>query len=211
MDLKPLLAELAERVGEELDYEKEAASQRAFAKAFRGDPDIVVPDVLGAGHTVIISEWLEGTPLSRIIADGTQEERDAAGLHYIRFLLSVTRRASGCCTPTRTRATSGSPPTGASASWTSAPWRTCPTASRRWSATCMRIAMKGDADAVLAGLREEGFVKTDHHARGAAACSTSSTRSSIRPGPRRSSSAASGCAGSSPGSTTRATRTSRSA
>ena len=167
VDLKPLLAELAERVGEELDYEKEAASQRAFAKAFRGDPDIVVPDVLGAGHTVIISEWLEGTPLSRIIADGTQEERDAAGLHYIRFLLS---------SPTRVGLLHADPhpgnfritPDGRFGVLDFGAVAHLPDGFPPMVGNLMRIAMKGDSDAVLAGLREEGFVKptTTLEARG---------------------------------------------
>ena len=159
VDLKPLLAELAERVSEELDYEKEAASQKAFAKAFRNDPDIVVPDVLGAGHTVIISEWLEGTPLSRIIADGTQEERDGAGLHYIRFLLS---------SPTRVGLLHADPhpgnfritPDGRFGVLDFGAVAHLPDGFPPMVGNLMRIAMKGDSDAVLAGLREEGFVKT---------------------------------------------------
>ena len=38
LDAKPLLAELREKVGEELDYQLEATSQEAFAVACAGDP-----------------------------------------------------------------------------------------------------------------------------------------------------------------------------
>ena len=62
-------------------------------------------DVLAAAPTVLVSEWIEGPPLVTIISDGTQEERDHVGPLYVRFLFRP-RPAPGCCTPTRTRATS---------------------------------------------------------------------------------------------------------
>ena len=43
LDAKPLLAELRDRVAEELDYRLEAAPQEAFAIAYVGDPDVCVP------------------------------------------------------------------------------------------------------------------------------------------------------------------------
>jgi predicted unusual protein kinase regulating ubiquinone biosynthesis (AarF/ABC1/UbiB family) len=87
LEVKPLLAELKERVLEELDYALEANSQRAFAAAFAEDRDIAVPRVVASAPKVIVTEWLEGKPLSRIIASGTTAERDHAGsllalLHY---------------------------------------------------------------------------------------------------------------------------------
>jgi len=39
-----------------------------------------------------VTEWVEGTPLSRIIADGTREQRDRAGLLLFRFILSGPAR-----------------------------------------------------------------------------------------------------------------------
>ena len=44
LDVKPLLDELRDRVTEELDYQLEAESQRAFALAYADDPDIYVPE-----------------------------------------------------------------------------------------------------------------------------------------------------------------------
>ena len=40
LDVKALLAELRDRVTEELDYRLEAAAQEAFAVAYAGDPDV---------------------------------------------------------------------------------------------------------------------------------------------------------------------------
>lgn len=92
LDVKPLLTELRNRVVEELDYRMEAASQEAFAKAYDGDPDVSVPHVVTATDHVLISEWMDGTPLSRIITDGTREERDRAGILIVRFLFSGPAR-----------------------------------------------------------------------------------------------------------------------
>ncbi|MFG2878426.1 ABC1 kinase family protein [Streptomyces sp. NPDC048337] len=92
MEIKPLIKELRNRVAEELDYELEAEAQRTHADAFEGDPDVVVPDVVHQGDQVLVTEWMEGTPLSEVISDGTQEERDRAGQLLARFLFSGPAR-----------------------------------------------------------------------------------------------------------------------
>src|ERR671912_396156 len=79
IDIKPLVAEVQARAADELDYHLEAEAQAAFAEAFRGDPEIVVPDVVEVGDTVLVTEWMESSgSLASIIAKGTREERD----HY---------------------------------------------------------------------------------------------------------------------------------
>ena len=93
LDVKPLLEELRTRVAEELDYELEAQAQQAFADAYRDDPDIVVPDVISATRHVLVSRWMDGTPLARIIGEGTQEQRNRAGILLTRFLFSGPARA----------------------------------------------------------------------------------------------------------------------
>jgi predicted unusual protein kinase regulating ubiquinone biosynthesis (AarF/ABC1/UbiB family)/HSP20 family molecular chaperone IbpA len=92
LDAKPLLAELRDRVAEELDYRLEAAAQEAFAAAFGGDPDVCVPRVVCVSDHVLVSEWLDGIPLARIIASGTTAQRDRAGIMIIRFLFSGPAR-----------------------------------------------------------------------------------------------------------------------
>jgi predicted unusual protein kinase regulating ubiquinone biosynthesis (AarF/ABC1/UbiB family) len=42
---------------------------------------------------VLVSEWMDGTPLSRIIAGGSKEDRDRAGILLVRFLFSGPARA----------------------------------------------------------------------------------------------------------------------
>ncbi|HQV90003.1 MAG TPA: hypothetical protein PLA46_00370, partial [Phycicoccus sp.] len=55
--------------------------------------DVQVPDVLAASEQVIVSEWVEGTPLSRIIAEGSPDERNEAASLYLEFLLRGPNRA----------------------------------------------------------------------------------------------------------------------
>ena len=92
LDAKPLLAELRERVAEELDYRLEAAAQDAFAAAYAGDPDACVPRVVCVSDHVLVSEWLDGIPLATIIASGTAAQRNRAGIMMIRFLFSGPAR-----------------------------------------------------------------------------------------------------------------------
>ncbi|HVT68849.1 MAG TPA: AarF/ABC1/UbiB kinase family protein [Trebonia sp.] len=93
LDVKPMLDELRNRVAEELDYHLEASAQHAFATAYAGDPDIFIPDVVSETDHVLVTEWMDGTPLSKIISDGSKTERDRAGLLLTRFLFSGPARA----------------------------------------------------------------------------------------------------------------------
>jgi predicted unusual protein kinase regulating ubiquinone biosynthesis (AarF/ABC1/UbiB family) len=93
LEVKPLLDELRDRVAEELDYGMEAAAQRGFARAYAGDPDIYVPDVVAESEHVLVTEWMDGTPLSKVISGGTQEQRNRAGILLTRFLFSGPARA----------------------------------------------------------------------------------------------------------------------
>ncbi|MET8579475.1 AarF/ABC1/UbiB kinase family protein [Streptomyces collinus] len=92
MDIKPLIAEMRDRVSEELDYALEAEAQAAHAEEFADDPDVVVPAVVHQCDQVLVTEWIDGIPLSEIITDGTQEQRDRAGQLLARFLFSGPAR-----------------------------------------------------------------------------------------------------------------------
>ncbi|SNR56329.1 ABC1 kinase family protein [Blastococcus mobilis] len=93
LDARELFTELRERLAEEVDYVREAEAQTAFADAYRDDPDIAVPDVLAAEGRVLITRWVDGTPLSRVIADGDQDDRDRAGQLLVRLFASGPVRA----------------------------------------------------------------------------------------------------------------------
>jgi predicted unusual protein kinase regulating ubiquinone biosynthesis (AarF/ABC1/UbiB family) len=158
IEIKPLIDELRDRVAEELDYLRESQNQRTYAAAFEGDPDFLIPHVLAASPHVIITEWVDGTPLSAIIAAGTQEQRDLAGTLLERFLL---------CGPARAGLLHADPHPG---NFRMTPdGRLCvldfgavahlPDGLPLAMGTLLRLAQSGDADTVLEGLRTEGFVR----------------------------------------------------
>ena len=93
LDARQLFAELRDRLVEEVDYAREAKAQTAFAEAYRDDPDIAVPDVLAVEGRVLVTRWVDGTPLSRVIAGGTRADRDHAGQLLVRLLASAPARA----------------------------------------------------------------------------------------------------------------------
>jgi predicted unusual protein kinase regulating ubiquinone biosynthesis (AarF/ABC1/UbiB family) len=160
LEVKPLLAELRERVLEEVDYALEAGSQRSFAAAFADDPDIAIPRVVASAPKALVSEWLDGTPLSKIISEGTTEQRDRAGsllalLHY--------------CAPARAKLLHADPHPGN--------FRLCPDGRlgvvdfgavarlpQGSPAPLGRLtwfALNGDGEAVMRELREQGFLRQD--------------------------------------------------
>ncbi|MGW6723080.1 ABC1 kinase family protein [Streptomyces sp. NPDC054995] len=92
MDIKPLIKELRDRVSEELDYELEAQAQREHAEEFADDPDVVIPQVVHQSDQVLVTEWMDGIPLSEVIVEGTADQRDRAGQLLARFLFSGPAR-----------------------------------------------------------------------------------------------------------------------
>jgi predicted unusual protein kinase regulating ubiquinone biosynthesis (AarF/ABC1/UbiB family) len=157
LDIKPLVAELKARVAEELDYSLEARSQAEFAAAYADDPDIVIPAVIRQQGNVLVTEWVDGRPLSAIIADGTREERDHAGLLFVRFLFSGPTRAGLLHAdphPGNYRIMAD----GRLAVFDFGAVNRLPGGFPPAVGPLTRLALAGDADAVLAGLRDEGFV-----------------------------------------------------
>src|ERR687895_76766 len=80
LDPKEVAEEVRERVLEELDYRREAANQKRFAKMYEGHPFIVVPQVYPryCRTRVITQEFIEGRPFMSAL-EWPQEERDRLG------------------------------------------------------------------------------------------------------------------------------------
>ena len=165
IDIKPLVQEVQARAADELDYRLEAEAQQAFADAFRGDPEIVVPDVVAFGERVLVSDWMDSqSSMASMITSGTQAERDHYGELLVRFLFAG---------PARTGMLHADPHPGNFRIIPDAdgglgklgvldygavarlPERSLPSALGR----LMRLAVDEDPDALLEGLRREGFVK----------------------------------------------------
>jgi predicted unusual protein kinase regulating ubiquinone biosynthesis (AarF/ABC1/UbiB family) len=86
-DVDALLAELRDRVLEELDYRREAASQQRFAAYYRGHPTIHVPRVISALSTrrVLTTQLSDGAHFAEL-ASWPQRERDLAAETIYRFV-----------------------------------------------------------------------------------------------------------------------------
>ena len=89
IEFRPLLAELRERILEEIDYAAEAKNQRAFAHAYADSEDIFIGRVVASAPRLIVSEWVSGRPLGEIIVRGTRSERDDAGRLLSEFHFSA--------------------------------------------------------------------------------------------------------------------------
>lgn len=175
MDIKPLITEMRDRVSEELDYELEARAQREHAVEFEDDPDVVIPGVVHQSEQVLVTEWIDGVPLSEVIADGTTEQRDRAGQLLARFLFSGPARTGLLHADPHPGNFRLLPPANATGGGEGDPdgesggWRLgvldfgtvdrLPGGLPQTIGDALRMTLDGDAEAVYAMLREAGFVK----------------------------------------------------
>lgn len=157
VQIRPLVAELRDRVLEELDYLGEADNQRAFAREFADDSSFLIPKVVASSPRVLVSEWVDGTGLAAIIGHGAAAERARAAtllaeLHFSaparlgllhadphpgNYLLTGDGRLAVIDFGSIARLPDGIPPI---------------------IGRISRLALAQDADAVLAALRGAGFV-----------------------------------------------------
>ncbi|MEU4529401.1 AarF/ABC1/UbiB kinase family protein [Micromonospora ureilytica] len=157
LDVKPLLAELRERITEELDYELEAESQRTFAAAYADDPEIFIPEVVNASPRVLVTEWVTGTPLADIIREGTEEDRDEAGRLMATLHLSAPQRA-GLLHADPHPGNFRLLPDGRLGVIDFGAVARMPEGTPEPIGRIAAMALRGDADEVVAGLRSEGFI-----------------------------------------------------
>jgi hypothetical protein len=158
IDVRAILRELTDCVAEELDYLHESKVQRKFAVGFDGHPDYFIPHVLAAAENVIVTEWVEGKSLARLIESGTQQERYHFGKMYLRFLLSG---------PSLVGLLHADPhpgnfkvmPDGRLAILDFGATAELPDGLPPAMGTLLKIALIGDSESVVAGLREEGFIR----------------------------------------------------
>ncbi len=160
IEVMPLVNELQARIEEELDYRLEAQAQAVFAASYAGDPEVEVPMVVAHSAKLLVTTWMDSTgSLARLIAEGSQADRDHFGELYVRFLFSG---------PIRTGLLHADPHPGN--------FRMLP--DRRLGVVdygavarlpehglpapigrLLRRAVEDDYDAVLQGLRNEGFIR----------------------------------------------------
>jgi predicted unusual protein kinase regulating ubiquinone biosynthesis (AarF/ABC1/UbiB family) len=138
----------------------EAETHRAFATAYAGDPEIFVPRVVASAERVIVTEWVEGTPLSTVISDGTAEARDEAGRLMATLHFSAPARA-GLLHADPHPGNFRILPDGRLGVIDFGAVARLPGGHPEPIGRLVRLALDGDADAVADGLRGEGFIKPD--------------------------------------------------
>ena len=86
IDPEPVVSELRERMGDELDYRIEAANQEEFRAAYDGHPWVRIPAIHPEVSTarVLVSEWVSGRSFYDLL-DQPQEVRDRVGEQLFRF------------------------------------------------------------------------------------------------------------------------------
>jgi len=93
IDSAAIADEVRKRIFEELDYELEAANQRALARIFNGHPFIYVPEVLTrlSRERVMVSEFVVGTGYEehKLLS---QAQRDRIGEVIFRFYMGCLYR-----------------------------------------------------------------------------------------------------------------------
>jgi predicted unusual protein kinase regulating ubiquinone biosynthesis (AarF/ABC1/UbiB family) len=87
MDPRAMAAEVADRIGEEVDYRIEAGNQQRFAEFYRGHPFIRVPEVVPefSARRVLTMEFCDGVRYGKALS-AEQSLRDRWGEAIYRFV-----------------------------------------------------------------------------------------------------------------------------
>ncbi|MEY3266786.1 MAG: hypothetical protein RJA15_1232 [Actinomycetota bacterium] len=82
-----MVAEIKDRLREELDYKREAANQQMFIDFYKGHPFIHVPEVFHEFSTgrILMTELVAGHSFAEVL-EWSQEQRDMAGEAIFRFV-----------------------------------------------------------------------------------------------------------------------------
>ena len=179
LDIKPIMDEL-KRPGRPRSSTTASrpSSQRAFAEAFARRPRLRdARRWCASAEHVLVSEWLEGVPLSPIIAEGTPERaRRTPRSCYLEFLLAGPAAGRAAARRPAPRQLPAAAPTAAWASSTSARSTGCPTGCRRADG---RLLDAGPATATpracSPACARMGFVKPSIDDRRRAPCWTTSS------------------------------------
>jgi predicted unusual protein kinase regulating ubiquinone biosynthesis (AarF/ABC1/UbiB family) len=157
LDPKAAAAEIRDRFTEELDYEHEAQSQRAIARAWRGHPFVVIPGVVTelSRERVLVTEFVDGIGFEQV-RELPQPERDRFGEIVFRFFF-------GCLY--RTGLFSGDPhpgnyllmPDGRVAFLDFGMTKKMPAELMRAHVESIRLALAGDAEGLRSNFAARGF------------------------------------------------------
>jgi len=87
MDVRSIVDELRDRMGDELDYTIEARNQQAFAELYRGHPWIRIPTVVPELSTrrVLTTEWVDGMRWDDLLETASASTKQHVGEVLFRF------------------------------------------------------------------------------------------------------------------------------
>jgi predicted unusual protein kinase regulating ubiquinone biosynthesis (AarF/ABC1/UbiB family) len=164
-EVRPLLDELRERVDDELDYQREAQYQRAFATRYAGHPFIHVPDIVGdfCRGRVLVSERAHGRRFDDVVAEADEDEQQRVGEIVFRYAFGSIGRFrlfNGDPHPGNYLVEHGAAADGGSRV-TFLDYGSVKMFSRERYASMRRIeraVASGDRDATIDGLRDAGFL-----------------------------------------------------
>ncbi len=91
-ELKGILAEVEERLREEVDYLQEAANLEVFSALYEGDSRVVMPapHVDLCTRRVLVLDRIEGVPIEQFNREGSREARQHAGLVLAELFFEMT-------------------------------------------------------------------------------------------------------------------------
>jgi predicted unusual protein kinase regulating ubiquinone biosynthesis (AarF/ABC1/UbiB family) len=94
LELDPLLRELADRLHDELDYQREAQYQQAFADRYAGHPFIRIPAVYHdwCRPRVLVVEEMTGASFEEMAEEASEAERQRYGEIIYRFCYGSLHR-----------------------------------------------------------------------------------------------------------------------
>jgi len=163
LELEPLLDELRERIGDELDYQREAQYQHAFAQRYDGHPFIRVPHVIAdrCRARVLVSERVHGRDFDRFVETASDEQRQIAGETIFRYAFGSIGRFrlfNGDPHPGNYLIEEGGP---AGLRVAFVDYGSVKLFSRERFELMQRVdsaVLRGDQDAFIAGMRDSGFI-----------------------------------------------------
>jgi predicted unusual protein kinase regulating ubiquinone biosynthesis (AarF/ABC1/UbiB family) len=164
LDTKAFVDELRARMGDELDYSLEAASQEELGTAFAGHPNVRIPAVDRATSTsrVLTTEWVDGIGFDDLMARATPEAKARAGETIWRFAQYAIHRLgvfNGDPHPGNYRFTIDGGVTfldfGLVKRWAPGEWQ-------RLLPSLDAMIVRRDPDALVAAMEAVGFLRPGH-------------------------------------------------
>jgi predicted unusual protein kinase regulating ubiquinone biosynthesis (AarF/ABC1/UbiB family) len=94
LQIRPLMEEMRLRLVDELDYQREAEYQQAFADRYAGHPFVAIPEVHAdyCRPRVLTTSYVAGRSFEQMLATSTPEERRRYGEIIYRFVFGSLNR-----------------------------------------------------------------------------------------------------------------------